>query len=274
MNYIISRGFILLSMALLSIGIGFGQGLYWESTTVTKFAGATEMHYSSCYRPHMFKQWSDKDATIFRLDKEIIYSIDNERKEYSEMTFSEMEKMAKKAGSEMDAQMAELKKQLADMPAEQREAMEQMMGGKMKGSGEEAKLDVSKTGETKTISGYKCTKYLIKENDKEFGTLWTTTSVPDFGAMQNDFKAFSQRMASLTTMRGSQMAAAMKKIDGFPVQTIIAGITLTVTKFEKRSIAASEFEVPSGYKKVKSENFMEREHGKKQQSEGEQEQKD
>jgi hypothetical protein len=254
MNYIISRGLILLSMALLSIGIGFGQGLYWESTTVTKFAGTTEMHYSSCYRPHMFKQWSDKDATIFRLDKEIIYSIDNERKEYSEMTFSEMEKTAKKAGGEMDAQMAELKKQLADMPAEQREAMEQMMGGKTKSSGEEAKLDVSKTGETKTLSGYKCTKYLIKENDKEFGTLWTTTSVPDFGAMQNDFKAFSQRMASLTT--------------------IIAGMTMTVTKFEKRSIAASEFEVPSGYKKVKSENFMEREHGKKRQSEEEQEQKD
>jgi hypothetical protein len=124
-------------------------------------------------------------------------------------------------------------------------------------------LDVTKTGETKTISGYKCIKYLIKENDKEFGTLWTTTAVPDFSAMQNDFKAFSQRMASLTTMRGSQMAAAMKKIEGFPIQTVIAGMTMTVTKFEKRSIAAGEFDVPSGYKKVKSESFMEREHGMK-----------
>jgi hypothetical protein len=263
MNYIISRGMILFSMALISIGMVFGQGLYWESTTVTKMAGAAEMHYNSCYRPHMFKQWSDKDATIFRLDKEIIYMVDNTKKEYSEMTFSEMEAMAKKAGGEMDAQMAEMKKQLAAMPAEQREAMEKMMGGMMKGGGEETKMDVSKTGETKTISGYKCTKYLIKENDKEFGTLWTTTGVPDFGAMQNDFKTFSQRMASLTTMRGSQMAAAMKKIEGFPIQTIIAGMTMTVTKFEKRSIAASEFEVPSGYKKVKSESFMEREHGKK-----------
>jgi hypothetical protein len=263
MNYIISIGMMLLSMTFISIGITFGQELYWESTTVTKIAGATEMHHSSCYRPQMFKQWSDKDATIFRLDKEIIYTIDNTRKEYSEMTFSEMEAMAKKASGEMDAQMAEMKKQLAEMPAEQREAMEKMMGGMMKGGSEEAKLDVTKTGETKTISGYKCIKYLIKENDKEFGTLWTTTAVPDFSAMQNDFKAFSQRMASLTTMRGSQMAAAMKKIEGFPIQTVIAGMTMTVTKFEKRSIAAGEFDVPSGYKKVKSESFMEREHGKK-----------
>lgn len=271
MNYTISRGMILVSFVLISVGVVFGQELYWESTTVTNIAGATEMHHSSAYRPHMFKQWSDKDATIFRLDKELIYSIDNTKKEYSVLTFSEMEAMAKKAGGEMDAQMAKLKKQLADMPAEQREAMEKMMGGMMKGGGEEAKLDVSKTGETKTISGYKCTKYLIKENDKEFGTLWTTTNVLDFGAMQNDFKAFSQRMASLTTMRGSQMAAVMKKIDGFPIQTTIAGMTMTVTKFEKRSIAESEFEVPTGYKKVKSENFMEKKHGKKQQSDEEQE---
>jgi hypothetical protein len=35
---------------------------------------------------------------------------------------------------------------------------------------------------------------------------------------------------------------------------------MTVTKFEKRPVAASEFEVPSGYKKVKSENMMDKRH--------------
>jgi hypothetical protein len=202
---------ILVSFVLISVGVVFGQGLYWESTTVTNIAGATEMHHSSAYRPHMFKQWSDKDATIFRLDKELIYSIDNTKKEYSVMTFSEMEAMAKKAGGEMDAQMAKLKKQLADMPAEQREAMEKMMGGMMKGGKEKSKMDVVKASETKTISSYKCTKYVIMDNDKEFGTLWTTKDVPDFSSMQNDFKVFSERMASLTSMRGPQMVEAMKK---------------------------------------------------------------
>lgn len=265
------RGIIVSLMAVLNIGIMLGQGLYWESTITAKMEDMKEIHHKSAYRPHMFKQWSENEATIFRLDKELIFSIDYTKKEYSEMTFSEMEAMTKKASSEMDTQMAELKKQLAEMPAEQREAMEKMMGGMMKGGGEVAQLDVSKTGETKTISGYKCTKYLIKENGKEFGILWTTTNVPDFGAMQNDFKAFSQRMASLTTMRGAQMATAMKKIDGFPIQTTIAGMTMTVTKVEKRSVAASDFDVPTGYKKVKPENFIEKKAGKKQKSDAEQE---
>jgi hypothetical protein len=35
----------------------------------------------------------------------------------------------------------------------------------------------------------------------------------------------------------------------------MAGITMTVTKVEKKVVAASEFEVPAGYKKVPPKNF-------------------
>jgi hypothetical protein len=50
----------------------------------------------------------------------------------------------------------------------------------------------------------------------------------------------------------------MKKVEGFPVQTTIAGITTTVTKIENKVAAASEFEVPAGYKKVPPKNFKDK----------------
>ncbi len=260
MYYQTHRTLITIFLLIFCASFAFSQGLYWESVTTVSMAGEHKMNSKSYYRPHMFKQMSDEEATIFRLDKEVLYTIDYHQKEYSEMTFAELEALVKQANSELEGQMAELKKHLADMPAEQREAMEQMMGNKTKGGSGDTKIDVTKTSESKTISGYSCTKYIFKEDGKEMGSIWTTTNVPDFSSMQKDFKEFSQRLASQMSMKGSQMAEAMKKVDGFPIQTTISGITAMVTKIEKRSIAMSEFEVPAGFKKVKSENIMDKRH--------------
>lgn len=208
----------------------------------------------------MFKQSTEDGATIFRLDKEKVYLINIQEKEYSEMTFAEMEAFTKKANSKLEEQMAEMKKQLENMPPEQRKSMEEMMESQGMGGSTNAKIDVTKTTDSKTISGYACVKYAVKENGKEIGSVWTTTGVSGFSSMQKEFKEFSQRMAAQMSMRGAQMAAAMAKVDGFAIQTTMAGITTTVTKIEKKKIAASEFEVPSGYKKVSPENLMERGH--------------
>jgi hypothetical protein len=148
--------------------------------------------------------------------------------------------------------MAEMEKKLESMPPEQRKMVEQMMGDKLKGASGESSVDVTKTTETKTISGYPCTKYVVKQGDKDFATLWTTTSVPDFSGMKDDFKEFSARVSSMIPMKGAQIATAMKKVEGFPIQTSLAGITTTVTKVTKGSIPASEFEPPQGYTKVKA----------------------
>lgn len=60
-------------------------------------------------------------------------------------------------------------------------------------------------------------------------------------------------MMAMNPMANKGLGDAFKKIDGFPIQTEMSqGITNTVTKVEKRAASASEFEVPAGYKKVKS----------------------
>jgi hypothetical protein len=253
MKNIILKGSILMVLTVAAIGIVVCQGLYWESITKVPIANGKEIHSTSSYRLHMVKQSSENSVTIFRLDKEMMYLIDIEKKEYSEMTFAEMEAYAKKANKKLEGKMAEMNEQLKNMPPEQRKAMEQMMGSVGMG-GQNATIDVIKTAEKKTISGYACIKYAMKEGGKEIGSMWTTTGVPDFSSMQKDMKEFGLRMAAQMPKAG-EMIAAMKKVEGFPVQTTIAGITTIVTKIEKKAVAASEFEVPVDYKKVTPKNL-------------------
>jgi hypothetical protein len=253
MKNIILKGTILFVLTIAAMGIIVGQGLSWESTTTVPMANGKIIHSISSYRPHMFKQSSENNASIFRLDKEMMYLIDTQKKEYSEMTFAEMEAYAKKANKKLEGKMAEMNEQLKNMPPEQRKAMEKMMGNAGMG-GQNAKIEVMKTAEKQTISGYACVKFAMKEDGKEIGSMWTTTSVPDFGSMQKDMKEFGQRMAAQMPKAG-EMVEAMKKVEGFPIQTTIAGITTIVTKIEKKVVAANEFEVPAGYKKVTQKNL-------------------
>jgi len=48
------------------------------------------------------------------------------------------------------------------------------------------------------------------------------------------------------------LGAWLKQIDGFPIETDSHGSVNTVAKIDRRSIPASEFEVPAGYTREKN----------------------
>lgn len=241
---------VLLAVALAVPAVA--QGLYWESTMTGGPVGErTEEMWAM---PKMMKGVTKETGETFivRLDKELLITIDPKEKTYSEITFAEMESMMKKASGQMDAKMAEMQKKLADMPEEQRKMVEQMMAGKMPGRPKDAKVEVEKTGDKKTISGYACTKYAVTQDGKEAMTLWVTKDVKGFASMRKDLEEFSKRMMAMNPMGGKGLGEGYKKIDGFPIRTEMSGaFTSTVTKIEEKSTPASAFEVPAGYKKVK-----------------------
>jgi hypothetical protein len=241
----IMRLFFSISLSILFVSSAVGQGLYWESVTKGSNDQSMQFHSSVSYMPKMYKQVTDRQTIVFRLDKDRIYMIDYKDKEYAEMTFAEMEAATKQAMGQMD----ELKEQMKDMPPEQREAMEKMLGNTGMGSKSKSKMEVAKTGEKSTISGYSCVKYILKENGKEVGIIWTTASVSGYDGMKKDMKKFSERLMAQMP-KGKELSDAILKINGFPIQTQLGNITSTVTKVEKKKIATSEFEVPAGFKKV------------------------
>jgi hypothetical protein len=150
----------------------------------------------------------------------------------------------------MSSQMAEMQKKLADMPPEQRAMIEKMMGSKGK---EDAPTTVTPTSEKRTISGYACQKYTLDRDGKTVITVWATKEITAFEGMRKDWSQLQKRLMALTPGGAKSIAEAFTKIQGFPVQTEMEqGITNVVTKFEKRTTPAGDFEVPSGYTKVKN----------------------
>jgi hypothetical protein len=236
----------------------FAQGMYWQTKTEGTVSEKTSDYFAV---PKKFKmaEVGDEDAIIVRLDKQVMWTINAKKKTYQEMTFDDLEKMMNKAGNKMDAAMEKMQKELADMPPEQRKMVEGMMKDKMPGMGARADkpIDVHRKGDKRTISGYGCTKYVMTRGDEEFTTLWVTKDVKGFDALMADWKEFSRRMAAMAQRFAKGSGEAYKKIDGFPIETVTKimnnTVTTTVTKIESRSIAASEFELPAGYTKVKSQ---------------------
>ena len=255
MERTIIRGVVGICIAAGLAVTGYAQGVYWESTRSGGRMGEKVAVEKMYYMPKKFKMESSDEAQamILRLDKELMTSIETKEKTYWEMTFAEMGGMMKKAGSKMDAQVAEMQKEMEGMPEEQRKMMEGMMKDRMPGKKEEgSKIEVTKAGERKTISGYSCTKFTLTRDGKELLAVWASKEVKEFDTIRKDFEEFQKRMMEMNPMMPKGLADGMRKIEGFPVETDMpGGMKQVVTKIEKRSISAGEFEVPAGYSKVK-----------------------
>lgn len=244
-----------LSCALILVLPAFGQGLYWQSKTTGTVGERTSETWAVPKKMKMVQSGKEQTISIIRLDKEVMWQLNPPKKTYSEMTFAQMENVARKAGGKMDAAMAKMQEQMKDMPEEQRKMVEKMMGDRMPGAGAQnsAAAQVTNTGEHKTISGFSTTKYTVQQGDQNVMTLWVTKDIKGFEELRDDWQSFSRRMAAMAP-QGRGMADAYKNIDGFPIQTEMGNLmTTTVTKVERRSTPASEFEIPSGYAKVRGE---------------------
>lgn len=103
------------------------------------------------------------------------------------------------------------------------------------------KPKVTKTSETETIAGYKCTKYLVEEsNSKVAQQIWATKDI------KIPMGAFSSGMANR-----SSRAMLIEGIDGLPLKMIVTenGTTSEVvaTAVNKSKIDNTELQVPAGY---------------------------
>ena len=252
MNPRTGRRYRFLAAALLVAAASFAQGLYTESSSSGGPLGDTPKLSKAYMMPKMYRhEGSDGQVIIVRLDKERFYMVNPNDKTYSEMTFTEMEEGAKKAGEQMDKRMAEMQEKMKDMSEEQRKMVEKMMGS-MGGKSAAEVVEVNGPSEKKTINGWACGKYVATSNGKDLLTMWTTNDVKGFESMRADWEQFSRKMVSLSPVGGKGLAQAFTKISGFPIQTEMFGVTTVVTKIEKKSTPAGQFEVPAGYTKTDS----------------------
>jgi hypothetical protein len=178
------------------------------------------------------------DTKIIRLDKGVIWSIDHDKKEYSEMSIATTQETPEEPEEEMP--MPEVK--------------------------------VARTGENKKILNKDCEKVIVTmEIDDDEGamklkqTMWVTKDVPGYKEIQD----FQKHMAGSGSMSSSMMGGNKKtyeefqkktsEIEGFPLEIdmeMIMGAEgmsfsfLThseVTNIDTKPISDKVFEIPTGY---------------------------
>jgi len=154
---------------------------------------------------------------VFREDKEMMWVIDDKNKTVMEIPT----------------------KQLEDM------------GGKAAEGAEREKVNFRKLGKTETILGYHCEGWMV-EKEHETKEVYGTSKLGDI---------YDGFLKSLKRLKGGRMESMMNDFEVemmkqkiFPLKSITTrdgNVTSTeeVTKIEKRSLPASTFEVPAGYKK-------------------------
>ena len=180
------------------------------------------------------------NITITRLDKNVIWTLDNENKQYTEIEIEEFMKVEK-----------------------DEEETEEIV----------PEIKIEKTGNTKEILEKTCEEVIVSMDIKSdegsmtmTQTMWVTTDITGYEELKEFNKKFrgngsGQSMASMTKDKKSynEFQEKIGEVEGFPLElemefsmgTEIMPFSMkthsTVTKIDTKPISDKVFEIPEGY---------------------------
>lgn len=252
-----------------TLSLSAHAGVYLESTD--KSLG------SAAEKPAVSKMWFDggrmrTERTDGDGDNEIVV-FKNQSMYMLEPKTHSYRVIDKATADRMGNQVAEAKKkmeaQMAAMPPEQRQKMQDMMskmgkGGAMAGlAGAKAPVrTVKNTGRTETVAGVKCTVWEAFDDGKKDEELCAAppASIPGGDEIMKTFKEISAMLSSFTQSFGARGENApwhdMEKINGVPILTREfsdgkAQSEMRLTTVRQESVPGASFEVPAGYTEKK-----------------------
>jgi hypothetical protein len=200
----------------------------------------------------------EKQVVIFDGTRQVLMMIDNEKKSYTELTQAEAEKF----GSQMSDAMAQMQKQMASLPPEQRAQMEAIMKGRMGGAGGPGaarKTQYRRAG-TDKVGNWTCDKYEGYDGAEKTSEV-CTVDPKALGLTAADF-AVSKQLVAFFRKVIPQMADQMFTIgsveeqgfSGVPVrQTFSVGgrqITSEISEVTRQTFPDASYAAPVGYQKT------------------------
>jgi hypothetical protein len=207
---------------------------------------------------------------ILNLDTGEMIQIDNNSKRYTVAKPGDYFKYIQ----DMTAKMkAEMEKQLAQLPPEQRAQMEEMMksqGMKLPGDTKPRKLTLKKTDVTEDIAKYKSVKYEVYEDGKLSEEIWISKEISLDKELNMkkmaDYMMEIKRMSETAGVGYSNLGEEEKYLkeiyeSGFPMRSVDYSFDGNVyieevAKVIKADIPNSEFEAPAGYKRVTLQEML------------------
>jgi hypothetical protein len=177
----------------------------------------------------------------------------------------------------MGSAMADMQKQLATMPAAQREMAESMMKGAMGGLQSPPPSVYVWSKDTLSVNGYPCTRVDVMQGDVKKAEYWGTPSA-DFKLGEAEHEAVLAMQGCLrdfTIMVKSVGAGGAESrpfqwdtsVDGYPlVSRCFDGDVMTLDvkleRFDRKPLAVELFAIPDGYKKQDLGGGLQKGHGK------------
>lgn len=204
-------------------------------------------------------------SMVFKGDKSELIMINHEDKSYVVLDEAAMEAL----GNRMDEAMKQMQEAMKDVPADKREMVEEMMKKRMPGmaGGEEVELEIKKVGSGKS-GDYSCTKYDVYKGQEKIMqhcvTPWSKIKGGDemktaMITMGDFMDKMAEKFSSSSSFAGPgvqserNMFKLLRKMDGFPVQTIrysqgeVVGESNLVSSKEQ-NVPAADFNPPADYK--------------------------
>jgi len=205
---------------------------------------------------------------IFKDD--VMYILDASRKSYMAMDRASMESTA----GAMNDMMTQMRAQMANLPPEQRAAMENMMkqnGMSMPGApAKQPVYDATPTGANEKAAGRSCAVWNVKRD----GVLWQQLCVVPYAGLpgKDELQTLSKKMRVLVEKMGNmaqqfagnpaqQDEALAAKINGVPFITrryrdgVLESKETAVKAWRSQAINASTFEIPANYTKQEMPNL-------------------
>lgn len=115
-------------------------------------------------------------------------------------------------------------------------------------SGKVSNVKITKTNETKTILNYPCTKYIAEstiQGQPFHQIFWATTAI----------KGLDLKKLSHYNIGDHQQSMFYEKIDGVPLRVEVKqpqfSMAMEAVSVERKSLPASDFAIPSGFKETK-----------------------
>jgi hypothetical protein len=200
-----------------------------------------------------------KTKMVFDGTAQVMRTIDDEAKTYTEMSKADMDRM----GAQMSGAMAQIQEQMKNMPPEARKRMEAAMQGRGASAGASAgavaPTEYKKTG-TDKVGKWNCDRYEGTRNGEKVSELCTVPPAT-LGFTPGDFEVTRQMaefFSKLVPQGGDQMfrigSPEANGFAGLPVRTVIfrngaLSLTSEITDASRQSFPDSIFAVPAGYTK-------------------------
>lgn len=199
----------------------------------------------------------EESITLFDQDKQVVWVIDRIAGTYYEMTPASVQEMQER----LDQAKKEMEAQLAQMPPEQRQLVEQMMKQQFGG---DVAVTVQERNRGEKVREFVCTRYEVLSGGARSAEVWVAPLEQlQLGAQEFEiFLALGRFFAPLgssapITQLGGRLAWEQggDQMEGFPVRSLTYDEERVVAeervvRAERRSLEATLFELPSGLRKT------------------------